>query len=92
MPQDVDNNPIVEEIEDFIRLNNLDPLEKLTLRIAKHNYINGISVCKHIENKELHTPKGLLVRTKVIAWGVFIMIIISTVVAYLPEKIAMLSP
>jgi hypothetical protein len=46
----------------------------------------------HINDKELHTPKGILVRTKVIGWLLFIMIIVSTIVAYLPEKIAMLSP
>ena len=48
--------------------------------------------CDHRKDKDLHTAKGILLRTKVIGWLLFIMIIVSTVVAYLPEKIAMLSP
>ena len=47
---------------------------------------------RHVLDKEQHTPKGILVRGKVIAWAVFIMIIISTIVCYLPEKLGMLTP
>ena len=46
----------------------------------------------HIKDKELHTPKGILLRAKVVAWLLFIMVIVSTIVAYLPEKVAMLTP
>ena len=50
-----------------------------------------IDTCtKHVEDDSKHTPKGILVRTKVIGWALFIMIIVSTIVCYLPEKIAML--
>ena len=87
-----DNDVIVQEIDDFITENSLEPIEKLLLRVMKHNYINSAEFCKHIENKDYHTPKGLLVRTSVIGWAIFIMIIISTVVAYLPEQVAMLTP
>ncbi len=85
-------NITVQEIDDFITENNLNPKDKFMFRILRNNYINGDNASKHIEDKNLHTPKGLLVRGKVIGWAVFIMIIISTVVAYLPEKIAMLTP
>ena len=44
----------------------------------------------HIDNKDCHTPKGILVRTKVIAWAVFIMFLISTIVMYIPEGISLL--
>ena len=91
MPQDV-TNPIVIEIDDFIKENNLEPIEKLLLRVMKHNYVNGLSVKQHVENDDIHTPKGLLVRGSVIGWAIFIMIIISTVVTYLPEKVGMLTP
>ena len=91
MPSEI-QDVTIQEIDDYITENNLNPKDKFMFRILRNNYINGDSSAKHIENNDLHSPKGLLVRTKVIAWGVFIMIIISTVVAYLPEKIAMLSP
>ena len=52
-----------------------------------------IVICsEHIKDKDLHTPKGLLVRAKVIGWALFIVVVVSTIVAYLPEKIAMLTP
>ena len=87
-----DHDVIVQEIDDFITENNLEPIEKLLLRVMKYNYINSSSFKAHIENDECHTPKGLLLRTSVIGWAIFIMIIISTVVAYLPEQVAMLTP
>ena len=46
---------------------------------------------KHVLDKEQHTPKGILVRGIVIAWAVFIMIIVSTIVCYLPEKLGILT-
>ena len=48
------------------------------------------SVCNHVKDKELHTAKGILVRTKVIAWFVFIAFLISTIVMYIPEAIVFL--
>ena len=42
----------------------------------------------HITNKDLHTPKGILVRTKVIAWFVGIVIFISSIVSYAPELVS----
>lgn len=94
MPQrrHTDNDVIVQEIDDFIAKNTLSPLEKLNLRVTKHNYINGLSASKHVENADLHTAKGLLVKTGVLTWMVIIMILVSTIVAYLPEKIAVLIP
>ena len=54
---------------------------------------NGVADCKkHVEDKDLHTPKGILLRKAVICWVLFIMIIVSTIVAHLPEKLAMLYP
>ena len=91
MRQDA-TNPIVVEIDEFIKENNLEPIEKLLLRVMKHNYVNGLSVKHHIEDENCHTPKGLLVRGPVIGWAIFIMIIISTVVTYLPDKVGILTP
>lgn len=85
-------NPIVAEIDDFIEKNNLEPIEKLVLRVMKYNYMNSLSVKKHIEDKELHTPQGILLRAGVVGWFIFVMILISTIVTYLPDKIAMLTP
>lgn len=90
MPQQV-KDITIQEIDDFISENNLDPRDRFMFRILRNNYLNGEKASTHIEDKEIHTPKGLLLRGQVIAWAVFIVIIISTVVAYLPEKIGMLS-
>ena len=87
-----DSDIIVQEIEDFVKKNNLNPQEKLLWRVLKHNYIDGLATRIHIENDKCHTPKGLLLRKEVIGWAVFIMILISTVVTYLPEKIGILTP
>ena len=86
-----DADIIVQEIEDFVSKNNLSPEEKLKWRVTKQNYIDGLATRRHIEDKDLHTPKGLLVRAGVIGWAIFIMIIISTIVTYLPEQIKILS-
>jgi hypothetical protein len=85
-----DNDVIVQEIDDFIAGNQLTPLEKLNLRVTKHNYVNGKTASKHVGNAELHTAKGLLVKTGVIGWFVFIMILVSTIVMYIPDGIALL--
>ena len=85
-----DNDVIVQEIDDFIRENNLEPIEKLLLRVMKHNYVNSASFRKHIENNECHTPKGLLIRTGVIGWVVFLMFLVSTIVMYIPDGVAWL--
>ena len=82
----------VEEIEDFINQNSLNKRDTFMFRILRNNYIHGESASKHIANQELHSPKGLLLNTKVIGWALFVMIIVSTIVAYLPEKIATLIP
>ena len=47
-------------------------------------------ITDHVKDKELHTPKGLLVRTKVIVWGVFIMFLVATLVMYVPDGVAWL--
>ena len=49
-------------------------------------------MCVHVKDKDLHTPKGILVRTKVIGWFVFLVILISTIVMYVPEAIEFLKP
>jgi len=82
----------VQEIDDFINKNDLSQKDKLMFRIMRNSHINGEKTTAHIKDDNLHSPKGLLVRTKVIGWLLFLMILVSTVVAYLPEKIAMLSP
>ena len=87
-----DTDIIVQEIEDFVKQNNLDPQEKLLWRVLKHNYIDGLATRKHIEDDKCHTPKGLLLRANVIGWAVFIMILVATVVTYLPEQISLLTP
>ena len=94
MPQrrESDNDIIVEKINKFVDQNNLSDHDSLLWLVLKHNYIDGLATRKHVESESLHTPKGLLVRTSVITWAIFIMIIISTVVAYLPEQVAMLTP
>ena len=82
----------VQEIDDFITENNLDPKDKFMFRILRNNYINGECAVKHAEDKDLHTPKGLLVRKAVVGWFIFLVIIISTIVTYLPEQIRILFP
>jgi hypothetical protein len=82
----------VQEINEFVSQNDLPPSEKLKWRVMKHNYINSLSICKHIEDKELHTPKGILVRTGVIVWAVAIVLIISTIVMYIPQAVEYLTP
>ena len=82
----------IQEIDDFITENKLSRKDKFMFRILRNSYINGEKANIHIKDKDLHTPKGLLIRASVIAWAIFIMIIISTVVAYLPEQVAMLTP
>ena len=95
----MDSDIIIQEIDDYIAENNLEPLEKLTLRVLKHNYAKSIQIkedveelatCvdKHHDDKDLHSPKGLLVRGKVIAWFVGLAILIASIVTYLPELIS----
>lgn len=45
----------------------------------------GTSLKKHMEDKELHTAKGILVNMGVIKWGIGLMIIISIAVQYIPD-------
>lgn len=97
----MEDDPIIQEIDQHIAENHLEPFDRLMLRVSKYNYAKSIQIQedieeitigfkKHCDDKELHTPKGLLVRGKVIAWAVFIMILVSTIVTYLPEKVAIL--
>lgn len=81
----------VQEIDDFITENNLDPKDKFMFRILRNNYINGEASSKHIEDEKCHTPKGLLVRTKVICWAVILMILVSTIVMYIPDGLSLLN-
>ena len=85
-----DNDIIVQEINDYLVKNNLSEGEKLKWRVMKLNYIDGLAARKHIECDEKHTPKGLLLRKEVIAWAVFIIVLISTIVTYLPEQVGVL--
>ena len=85
-----DSNILVQEIEDFLDVNNLDPKDRLMLRVSKHTYIASINAETHIGDNNLHSPKGLLVRTGVITWAIFIMFLVSTIVMYIPEGIAWL--
>ena len=90
---------IIQEIDEHIEKNNLEPLEKLTLRVLKYSYAKSIQIQEDVEilakcvddhhkDEELHTPKGILVRGKVIAWLVGLAILISSIVTYLPELIS----
>lgn len=45
----------------------------------------GTSLTEHIKDKELHSPKGILVRNSVIVWMVGLVILISGIVQYAPE-------
>ena len=85
-----DQDIIVQEINDYLAKNNLSEVEKLKWRVMKLNYIDGLAARKHIECDEKHTPKGLLLRKEVIGWAVFIVILISTIVTYLPEQLGVL--
>ncbi|MCK5601164.1 hypothetical protein KAR91_04790 [Candidatus Pacearchaeota archaeon] len=44
-------------------------------------------ITDHVNDKDLHTPKGLLIRAKVIGWAVFIMFLVATIVMYIPDGI-----
>lgn len=44
----------------------------------------------HIKDAECHTPKGLLVRKDVIGWAVFIVVLITGIMQYVPELVAWL--
>lgn len=92
MPQRraTDADIIVQEINDFVSKNNLTPSEKLKWRVTKQNYIDGLATRRHIEDKDLHTAKGLLVQGTVIAWFVFFMFLASTIVMYIPDGVAWL--
>ena len=89
MPSEI-QDVTVQEIDDFINENSLNPKDKFMFRVLRNNYMNGESAANHIENKELHSPKGLLVRTKVIVWGVIIMALVATIVMYIPDGITWL--
>jgi len=45
------------------------------------------AITKHFNDKELHTPKGILVRGSVIAWFILLMFVVSTITMYIPELI-----
>lgn len=68
-----------------------DAAQKATLEILSDIDANLTGVIerldKHIDDKDCHTPKGLLVRGNVIFWAVSIMILISAIVAHAPELI-----
>jgi len=64
---------------------------KETLKILEEDVVPEIrSSIKHREDTDLHTPKGLLVRGQVIAWFVFFMFLIATLVMYIPDGVAWL--
>ena len=66
---------------------------KASLKILSEDVVPEIQAsCAHRKDKDLHTPKGILVRTKVIAWCVIIMILISTIVMYIPQAVEYLIP
>ena len=85
-----DNDIIVGEIDEFVKKNSLSEIERLLLRVMKHNYIDGLVTRQHVQDKECHTPKGILVRGQVIGWFLFLMVLVSTIVMYFPEALALL--
>lgn len=95
----MENDPIIQEITDYIEENNLESINKLMLRVLKYNYAKSIQIkedltelktCvdKHNDDKDLHTPKGILLRGNVVFWLVGLAILISSIVTYLPELIS----
>ena len=53
--------------------------------------MNCDAIQEHIKDKELHTAKGILVQSHVIAWMVGAMILIASIVSYLPELVSRIS-
>ena len=45
------------------------------------------SIETHIKNEKCHTPKGILVRTKVIAWFVGLSALLCAIMMYAPELV-----
>ena len=66
-----------------------DTQEDIGLALDSINTVQDL-LNKHINNKDLHTPKGILVRGQVIAWFVLLMFIVSTIVMYIPDLIGWL--
>ena len=89
MPAEI-QDVTVQEIDDYINENSLSQKDKLMFRIMRNSHINGEKTTKHIQDNDLHSPKGLLVRTKVIVWGVIIMALVATIVMYIPDGVAWL--
>ena len=44
------NDPLVQELDDYIEANHLPPTEKLLLRLAKHNYIFSMQTKEDIQD------------------------------------------
>lgn len=47
------NDPIVQELQDYIEANNLPPTEKLLLRMAKHGHILRTQIMEDIGEMKL---------------------------------------
>lgn len=46
---------------------------------------NNVIITKHVTDDNCHTPRGILIRTGVISWFILIVIIISSIVIYIPD-------
>jgi len=58
------NDPLVQELDDYITANNLPPTEKLLLRLAKHNYIFSMQTKEDIQDMKENPSLLYLLRHK----------------------------
>lgn len=56
------NDPLVQELQDYIDANNLQPTEKLLLRMAKHSYIQGIQIKEDVKILTQHDQSPSVTR------------------------------
>lgn len=51
------NDPLVQELNDYLDANNLPPTEKLLLRMAKHSYVQGIQIKEDVAELASHNKE-----------------------------------
>ncbi len=73
-----------DEIDMNKALKALGEAAKANLQISCNN---NSKITTHVDDKDLHTAKGLLLKNDVIAWFLGLILLISAIVAHLPEVI-----
>ena len=53
----MENDIIVQEIDDYIEQNNLEPIEKLTLRVLKHTYVKNVQIQEDMTEVKSHAKE-----------------------------------